>query len=135
VLYKIIFSNKLGFILVTSLFSFLASSLLTMRQKSRSVRPWKTFPAKYIICNERNPFHVLLYQSTKKKKNSFVIFPPGYSVVWQRRTIASSGNVAQEKLARNGHVERTDGGRIFASVREHRAGDKRTLEYSLVSIL
>ena len=67
---------------------------------------------------------------------------PGYNVVWQRRTIASSGNVAQQKLARNGVVVDSaaagagggggNGGRIFAAVRQHRPGDKRTLEYSLV---
>ena len=65
---------------------------------------------------------------------------PGYNVVWQRRTIEASGNVAQQKLARNGVVIEPAagaggdgvGGRIFAAVRQHRAGDKRTLEYSLV---
>ena len=48
---------------------------------------------------------------------------PGYSVIWQRRIISASGNVVQEKLATNGHVE-TSFGRVLTSVKQHRAGTK-----------
>ncbi len=59
------------------------------------------------------------------------VTPENINVIWQRRIITSSGNVAQEKLARNGRTE-TNMGRVVATVRQHRVGDKRTFEYGLL---
>ena len=57
--------------------------------------------------------------------------PDAVDVIWQRRVISGPKKVSEEKLARNGKPE-PDMGRISATVRPHRGGDKRQFEYSLL---
>ena len=61
----------------------------------------------------------------------FLTFKPeNVDVIWQRRIIAPSGNVAQQKLSQNGKIESGDS-RVSATVRQHRVGDKHQFEYGL----
>ncbi len=57
--------------------------------------------------------------------------PDAVDVIWQRRVISGPKKVLEEKLARNGKPE-PDMGRVSATVRPHRGGDQRQLEYSLL---
>ena len=60
----------------------------------------------------------------------FTFKPENVDVIWQRRIIAPSGNVAQQKLSQNGKIESGDS-RVSATVRQHRVGDKHQFEYGL----